>query len=133
MAEPSSSSEEKDILSSSENPYRNKTYVVSITQEITLNQKIYLFGLRYVPDKLLLNHEGLDDYLGQMIAHKTTKAENMAHDILEDITNHIIPKWIEVNLVNGDNNRGQNISITIEDRQPNWENDTLLKRLPAIF
>ncbi len=138
MVKSSSSSEEKDILPSSENPYRNKTYIVSITQEIALNQKTYLFGLRYVPDKLILGHDGLADYLKQRLTHKTTKAENLpphilAHDILEDITNHIIPKWIEINLVDEENNHGQNISVTIEDRQPNWENDALLERLPAIF
>ncbi|VAX02455.1 hypothetical protein MNBD_ALPHA03-498 [hydrothermal vent metagenome] len=133
MVKSSSSSDEKEFLSSSENPYRNKTYVVSITQEITLNQKTYLFGLRYIPDKLILDHDGLADYLRQMLAHKTTKAEKLGHDILEDVTNHIIPKWIEVNLVDEENNQGQNIWVTIEGRQPNWENDALLKRLPAIF
>ncbi|PCJ35291.1 MAG: hypothetical protein COA93_03410 [Alphaproteobacteria bacterium] len=138
MVKSSSSSNEKEFLSSSENPYRSKAYVVSITQEIALNQKTYLFGLRYIPDKLILDHDGLADYLRQMLAHKTTKAEKLAphilaHDILEDVTNHIIPKWIEVNLVDEENNQGQNIWVTIEDRQPNWENDALLKRLPAIF
>jgi len=132
MADPSLSAN-KDILSSSSNPYRNKTYTVSVTQEVRLNQQAYLFGLRYVPDKLLLNHEGLATYLKQKFAGEATKAEILAHDILEDITNHIIPKWIEINLVNEENTHGQNIWVTIEDRQPDWQNDALLKRLPAIF
>jgi len=123
----------KDILSAAPNPYRNKVYIVSITQEISLNQQSYLFGLRYVPDKLLLNDAGLANYLEQTLGHKAKSAEILTHEILEDITDQIIPKWIEVNLRQKDNDHGQNIFITMEDRQPGWENTPLLNRLPAIF
>ncbi len=123
----------RDILSSSPNPHRHKSYVVAITQEITLNQQAYLFGLRYIPDKILLDHQGLANYLEQMLANAPPEAESLAHDILEDVSNEIIPKWIEVNLVQEENKFGQNIRITIEDRQPHWENDKLLNRLPALF
>lgn len=123
----------RDLLSSFPNPYRNKTYMVSIIQEITLNRQAFMFGLRYVPDKLLLNHESLASYLEQIVARNPEKAEILAHDILEDVMNQTIPKWIQVNLRHAENNFGQNILITIEERQPGWEDDTLLNRLPAIF
>lgn len=123
----------KETLASFQNPYRNKTYTVSIVQEITLGSQTFLFGLRYAPDKLLIDHEGLAGYLEQIVAHNPKKAEILAHDILEDVMNQIIPKWIEVNLRQNPNKFGQNILITIEDRQPGWEEDALLKRLPAIF
>lgn len=123
----------RNILSSTANPYRNKSYTVSLIQEITLNQQVFLFGLRYVPDKLLLDHEALANYLEQILADKPEKAEILAHDILEDIMDQTIPKWIEISLRQKENQFGQNILVTIEDRQPGWEEDALLRRLPPIF
>lgn len=123
----------KEALSSFPNPHRNKTYTVSIVQEITLGNQIFLFGLRYVPDKLLLNHDSLAGYLEQILANNSKKPEILAHDILEDIIDQVIPKWIEVNLKHEENKFGQNVLITIEDRQPDWQDDGLLKRLPAVF
>lgn len=123
----------KEALTSFPNPYRNKTYTVSITQEITLKNQSFSFGLRYVPDKLLLNHEGLVGYLEQVLTHNDKKAEIMAHDILEDVMDQVVPKWIEVNFSHEENKFGQNVLITIEDRQPGWEDDDLLKRLPPLF
>ncbi len=123
----------RDILSSSPNPHRHKNYVVAITQEITINQQAYLFGLRYIPDKILLNHQGLAGYLEQILTNAPAEPEILAHNILEDVSNEIIPKWIEINLLQEENKSGQNILIIIEDRQPHWENDRLLNRLPALF
>ncbi len=123
----------KHMLASAPNPYRNRAYIVSISQAVTLNEQAFQFGLRYVPDKLLLDHRGLTDYLQKKLLHGAMTMEALAHDVLEDITDQIIPKWIEVNLRLQENKLGQNILITIEERQPNWENETLLKRLPAIF
>ena len=121
------------ILSSFPNPYRNKTYIVAIIQEISLNGQAFKFGLRYTPDKLLLDHEGLAGYLEQMLNRESKKAELLAHDILEDIMNQIIPKWIEINLKHEENKFGQNVLVTIEDRQPGWENSPLINRLTALF
>lgn len=123
----------RNRLPSLPNPYRNKNYTVSLVQEITLNQQVFLFGLRYVPDKLLLDHEGLAIYLEQILDHKPEKAEILAHDIMETIIDQVIPKWVEVNLRQKSNKFGQDILITVEDRQPGWKEDDLLRRLPAIF
>ncbi|PCI49602.1 MAG: hypothetical protein COB49_04835 [Alphaproteobacteria bacterium] len=123
----------KEALSSLPNPYRNKTYTVSITQEITPGEQIFLFGLRYVPDKLLLDHDGLSEYLEQILTCRSAKTEILIHDILEDIMDQIIPKWIEVYLSQKQNKFGQNLLITVEDRQPGWKDDLMLSRLPAIF
>lgn len=123
----------ENSLSSFPNSYRNKTYIVSVIQEITLNGQAFQFGLRYAPDKLLLDHEGLAGYLEQMLNRESKKAELLAHDILEDIMNQIIPKWIEINLKHEENKFGQSVLITIEDRQPGWESASLLNRLPALF
>ncbi len=123
----------KEALSSFPNPYRNKAYSVSIIQEITLNRQTFLFGLRYVPDKLLLNHAGLASYLEQILARSTEKAEILAHDIIEDVMDQIIPKWIEINLKQKQNKFGQCVLITMEDRQPDWEEDNILNRLSSLF
>ncbi len=121
---------EKDILTSFPNPYRRKTYTVSVRQDVTIGRRDYLFALRYIPDKMLLDNGGLNSYLDQREAGRT---ETLAHDIMEDIMDQIIPKWIEVNLRQKHNKFGQNILVTMTDRQPGWEDDAFLNRLPPVF
>jgi len=121
-----------NLLLSYQNPYKNKTYCVSITQEVTVDNRIFLFGLRYVPDKLLLDHNGLTTYLEASLTRDRGKAETLAHGIAEDIMNQIIPRWIEINLRQKQNKFGQTVLVTMEDRQPNWQDDALLSRLPAL-
>lgn len=123
----------KNLLLSRVNPHKNKTYTVSIIQKITLNHQVFLFGLRYIPDKLLLDHGSLVTYLEAVLAGNSEQAEIVTHDIGEDVMDQIIPKWLEINLKQGQNNAGQTILVTIEDRQPNWESPPLLKRLPPLF
>ena len=119
---------EKDILTSFPNPFQRKTYTVSVVQDVTIGQRDYLFALRYIPDKLLLDNEGLNSYLLQ---REAGRVETLAHNIMEDIMDQIIPKWIEVNLRQKNNKFGQNILVTMTDRQPGWEDDAFLysKRL----
>ncbi len=121
---------EKDILTSFPNPYRRKTYTVSVTQDVTIGRRAYQFVVRYIPDKLLLDNQGLNSYLRQ---REAGRAETLAHDIMEDIMDQIIPKWIEVNLRQKHNKFGQNIRVTMTDRQPGWEDDAFLNRLPPVF
>lgn len=123
----------ENLLSSFPNPYRNKTYIVSLIQDFSLNGQAFQFGLRYTPDKLLLDHEGLAGYLEQMLNRETKKTEILAHEIMEDIMNKIIPTWIEINLKHEENKFGQNVLITIEDRHPGWDNSPLINRLSALF
>lgn len=119
---------EKDILTSFPNPFRRKTYTVSMMQDVTIGRRDYLFSLRYIPDKLLLDNEGLNRYLHQ---REAGRVETLAHDIMDDIMDQIIPKWIEVNLRQKNNKFGQNILVTMTDRQPGWQDDAFLnsKRL----
>ena len=123
----------KDQLSTFPNRHRNKDYSISLIQGITLKQKSFLFGLRYIPDKLLLCHDSLAAYLEQVLSRDPDTAEALANDILEDIVDQIIPRWVEVILKQHENSLGQDIVITVAESQPNWRNDDLLKRLPPVF
>lgn len=123
----------KDQLSTFSNRHRNKEYTIALIQEITLKQKSFLFGMRYIPDKLLLCHDSLAAYLEQALRRDPDIAEDLANDILEDIVDQIIPRWVEVTLKQHQNNPGQDIVITVEESQPHWRNDDLLKRLPPVF
>jgi len=122
----------KNRLLTTPNPYKSKIYCISVLQEITLEDQIFLFGLRYVPDKLLLDHKVLAAYLGTIVTRDSGKAEALVHNILEDIMDQIIPKWIEITLKQQQNKFGQTVLVTMEDRQPNWQDDALLNRLPAL-
>lgn len=121
----------KNTLISSSNPYRHKNYCVTISQETSLNGQNFSLTLRYIPDKMLLEHESVVAYLKSAIAHRQDHIETLAHDILEDIMNLIIPRWLEVTLKQISNKAGQQISITIEESQPNWDDNGLLGRLPS--
>jgi len=122
----------KKNLHTTPNPYKSKACCVSVLQEITLDKQMFLLGLRYFPDKLLLDHKGLAAYLGTMVTRDGSKVEALAHSILEDIMDQIIPKWIEITLKQQQNKFGQTVLVTMEDRQPNWQDDALLSRLPAL-
>lgn len=122
----------KNRLYALPNPHKSKTYCVSVIQEITLEDQVFLFGLRYIPDKLLLDHKGLAAFLEAMVIRDSGKPETLIHGILENIMDQIIPKWIEVTLRQQQNKFGQTVLVTMEDRQPNWQDDALLSRLPAL-
>ncbi len=120
----------KNTLISSFNPYRHKRYCITISQEISLNGQDFALILRYIPDRMLLEHESVAAYLKNSIAPRQDQIETLVHDILEDIMNLIIPRWLEVNLKQISNKAGHRISITIEESQPNWDDNGFLGRLP---
>lgn len=124
---------QKNSLSTYSNSHRTKDYIVSLVQEFSLNQRSFTFGLRYVPDKLLLCHTSLASYLEQSLTQEAETAEAQANEILEDIVDIIVPRWIEITLKLHENILGQDILITVEEMQPNWDNHALLHRLAPLF
>ena len=132
MTSPSLTSPTKDLLSTSSNLYRAKDYVISLRQKLTIQGQDYSFSLRYVPDKLMLDQSGVASYLDQILSEQEQAPESLAHHILENIMDQIIPKWIEINLCQHKNEYDQRIIITLEDRQPHWDAPPLLNRLPKL-
>ena len=118
----------RDHLSTSQNPYRHKEYSISLSQKISRHGQEYQIHLCYVPDKLLLCPESWAGYLDFAFVNTPDSPETLAHDILEDIMDQIIPRWVKINLHQNENKFGQTVQIKVEDFQPGWKNDRLLQR-----
>lgn len=90
--------------------------------------------LAYVPDKLLLNGGAFDAYLGAFATGAETSVESLALDILDDIGNEIVPRWVRVvvSLPRIEPGTGMH-SVIAEDRQPNWDNPCILANVRNSF
>ncbi|WP_138379772.1 hypothetical protein [Luteithermobacter gelatinilyticus] len=123
----------KKLLISHNNPDKRRDYVISLRKIVTFNHNSYVFTLRYVPDKLILQHGAFDDYLeqcqilGQL--PEWTTPEGLALHVLEDIMDEIVPKWVGLSIVRKGEDGGLEVKIAVEDRQPQWHDEALLQRL----
>lgn len=71
--------------------------------------------LSFQPDKLLLDHASFEDYLAQWQTAPVQEPEELALTILEDVTDQVVPKWIEVVLKS---ETELAVTVTVKDRQP---------------
>lgn len=121
----------RSILSSQENPDQRLDYVVSLkaTIETSLSGSPVEACLRYVPDRVVLKPESLDDYLTQVGAVQWSSPEEFAVTVLNDINDELVARWIEVSLKisSGDISH----DVVLEEQQPHWEKQDILFRLPT--
>ena len=83
--------------------------------------------LRYVADRLVLTPESFLAYLqARERDAREILPEAFAVSVAEDIANEIVPKWLQVTFSAGGAVRH---SVTVEDRQPGWDNPSLLRGL----
>ncbi len=82
-------------------------------------------SLRYVPDKFLLPAEVFARYLANLDSDAWQGIEAMGLDMLGDLDSEILPRWLQVKVGVGDGHR-----VTLEQRQPNWENRVMMVRIP---
>ncbi|MCZ6466802.1 MAG: hypothetical protein O6829_05960, partial [Alphaproteobacteria bacterium] len=88
-------------------------------------------GVRYVPDKLIIDPAAFGRYLGALGTLPWESLETVAVTILDDINNEIVARWVQVALSapNGAHPGLDNHGVMLEDRQPKWDNPALLSRL----
>jgi 7-cyano-7-deazaguanine reductase len=84
--------------------------------------------LRYVPDKQILAPVSFKDYLAALGSSETESLECLAVAVLEDINNEVVPRWVQI-AARRTADSGNTQTILIEDRQPKWDNRSLLARL----
>lgn len=86
--------------------------------------------LRYIPDKQIFNAEAFDAYMGALADLTWTSLEASAADILDDVNNEIVPRWVQVTVsVQSSLNSTSVHMVMVEDRQPKWDNPALLARI----
>jgi len=90
--------------------------------------------VRYVPDRLILKPNTVEDYLSALESTEWETIEEVAVTLLGDLRNELVARWLQVtvNLELPSLARVGRQGITMEDRQPNWSNDVLLDRLPPV-
>ena len=89
------------------------------------------FGLRYVPDRLILASAAVEAYLGALSGDSWSSLEAIAAAALEDLNNELVARWVHLTLgvEHGAGSRHQTHRVTLEDHQPGWDNPGLLARL----
>lgn len=97
---------------------------------VVLNMEIdgIAIRLRYVPDRDLIGQASFAKYLHAAFAQPAASLLAQAQTVLEDVSDQVIPCWLEVRLErsNGDGLLEQAI---IEDKQPRWNDPGVLTRI----
>jgi len=90
--------------------------------------------LRYVPDRQVLDAKAFGTYLESLSRETWDKPEDLAVTILGDVNNEVVARWVQVSLSVPDlqHHAVETHAVIIEDRQPGWENASLLSRLERI-
>ena len=137
MPEPDqNSTQRRDLISAYPNTSLALDYVTTFSGQIShgngLDSATIKVDVRYVPDKLVLDMNTVPDYLLCLndLAHQPL--EKLAGVILDDRSNELVPRWLHVTAAVGDTGNPVRHSVAFEDRQPNWDNPTLLARLTPI-
>lgn len=126
----------RNLIKVSANPNPKLDYVSGFEGKISpvaLDHPAELI-IRYVPDRLILLADGFDTYLGSLEQALWPSLEELAVVLLDDIRNEVVARWVQVNL-KYQPTRHPHLNrqvITLEDYQPDWDNDILLSHLPLV-
>lgn len=89
--------------------------------------------LRYVPDKYLIKPRMFAAYLAHVPATEDRLLEETAHLILDDLNNQLVARWVQIVLeVQSPNDGVPSHRVLLEDRQPQWDNASLLSRVQSF-
>ncbi len=125
--------ERRGLLATRSNPDARLDYVSALEGYIepAARAQRTTVGVRYVPDKLIIDPVAFGRYLGALGALPWESLETVAVTILDDINNEIVARWVQVALSapNGAHPGLDNHGVMVEDRQPKWDNPALLSRL----
>lgn len=118
------------------NPAGHTDYVVQIDSQVTASSLSAAISvtIRYIPDREVLDAPGLYDYWGMLGAADWPSFEDLAVTVLGDLSNVLVPRWIEIVLSTeaADVEGGQGHRVVLQERQPKWHNEALLTRLRPV-
>ncbi len=122
----------RETLRTRPNPNREVDYVVILEGTVRPRGAAAPLNLTlcYVPDRLIVETGEWRKYLAELSAESMSTLEELAHRILFDVNNEVVPRWLSV--VVCDDTPGPSHKVVIEDRQPTWDNPDLLRRIPQI-
>ena len=90
-----------------------------------------LLSIHYVPDRMIIDPAAFGRYLEALSALEWDSLEQLATEVLGDFNDHPIGRWVRVVVTapEGAYPRVGSPVVLIEDRQPGWDNPSLLWRL----
>lgn len=126
--------ERRAFLGTSPNADRKLDYIVTLAGHLPNSGGGRDIVLRYIPDRNVLDAKAFGDYLEALSSETWDTPEDLAVTILSDISNEIVSRWAQVNLSMPElqHHAVATHSVIIEDRQPGWDNPSLLARLERI-
>lgn len=113
-------------LSAHTNPHPTLDYIVEFTLTLAEHTQI---NLRYVPDKHVLEASEILD-CAETLHRQSGSLEPLAHLLIEEINNAIIPRWVRVEIIQASPALTQR--VVMEDRQPKWDNAFLISRMQKL-
>ena len=123
----------RQLLTADGNPGTRLDYVVALEGGIPGDAQggPRTVGLRYVPDKLVLQPAAFGRYLEALAAETWPSLEDLAVTILDDMNNEVVPRWVQVTVSLPDTRQPgvESHGVILEDRRPKWDNPALLSRL----
>jgi 7-cyano-7-deazaguanine reductase len=119
----------RSLLSASANPTILHDYL-SILEGAARNGGAQI-TIRYVPDKSILPLDAFSRYLAALEDISGEPLESLAAIILDDFNNEIVPRWVQIVAARNDDGQARQ-GVLIEDRQPNWDNPSLLSHLTTF-
>jgi 7-cyano-7-deazaguanine reductase len=124
--------ERRALLTVTSNPDETLDYVSGIQGTLlSLDKKQpTVISIHYVPDRLIVTSESFTNYLTALSEQPWQNLEELATTILGDLSNQLVARWI---CVKGTSSEGtypdlRAHEVLIEDRQPDWDNSSLLSR-----
>lgn len=121
----------RGLLDAVPNPDRRLDYVSMLSGEIAPGTPIDggQVSLRYVPDTLIIMPDNFGTYLTALNDLSWTSQEEIATTILNDVNNEVVARWVQVIVSSGALGTLEAHHVMVEDRQPQWDNGSLLSRL----
>ena len=90
-----------------------------------------LLSIHYVPDRMIIDPAAFGRYLEALSALEWDSLEQLATEVLGDFNDHLIGRWVRV-VVTAPEGAYPGVGsheVLIEERQPGWDNPSLLSRL----
>lgn len=116
----------RQLLATEPSIHHEQDFLLALKASVGSNNII--LNLYYVPDRELIAPHALEPYLAQF-SGTAKPLQHVAADILEDMVNVLIPRYILVEITQTDNFLSQ--QVRTQESRPKWENAHLLSFIPA--
>ena len=122
--------ERRAFLITSNNPDESLDYITGLQGALLAleNKQQTIISIYYVPDRLIIPPESFSKYLKALSKQNWENLEELTTTVLSDLSNQLVARWI---CVKGTASEGSDPElraheVLIEDRQPEWDNPSLL-------